>query len=91
MSDIGEIQPNVGVPPVKPAPTLQAKQVAGRPVETHKDRAEFSEIAHYLSEIRTIPDVRADKVQEVRAAIARQNLGSTDRGPLVGGIGCDVG
>ena len=71
MIQIRQIQPGVGTLPVKPAPALQAKQVASRLAETLKDRAEFSEIALYLSEIRDIPDVRVDKVAEARAAIAQ--------------------
>ena len=71
MTQIGQIQPGVGTLPVKPAPAFQAKQAASRPAETLKDRAEFSEIALYLGAIRDIPDVRVDKVHEVRAAIAR--------------------
>lgn len=88
MTQIGQVQPGVGTLPVKPAPALQAGQAASRPVETLKDRAEFSEIALHLSKIRDIPDVRVDKVEEVGAAIAqgyirqqrgaRRNRGSLD-------------
>jgi anti-sigma28 factor (negative regulator of flagellin synthesis) len=71
MSQIGHIQPNVGLPPVPLTQTLQAKPSPQSVAEAEDYQVEFSEIAQYLSEIRDLPDVRTDKVAEVRAAIDR--------------------
>ncbi len=59
-----------------------ADRTASAPAEAvvrGEDRVEVSETARWMSELRSMPDVRADKVAEARAAIARGDFDSDER------------
>jgi len=70
MSQISEIQSNLGTTPVQPSPSLQARADAPPAVEPPADRVEISEAGQRLAAGELL-DFRMDKVAEVRAAIAR--------------------
>ncbi len=44
-----------------------------------EDRVEVSDAARWMSELRTMPDVRADKVAAAREAIARGDFDTDER------------
>ena len=69
MVDIGPIQAAGGMTPVT-SPSLESVKSAGS-IDNNLpiDRVEISPIARLMSEISALPDIRAEKVAQVRAEI----------------------
>ena len=69
MVDIGPIQAASGMTPVT-GPRLESVKSAGSiPNNLPVDRVEISPIARLMSEISALPEIRAEKVAQVRAEI----------------------
>ena len=69
MVDIGSIQAAGGMTPVT-GPRLEAvKPSSSIPNGLPVDRVEISPIARLMSEVSALPDIRAEKVAQVRAEI----------------------
>ena len=71
MNDIQGINGSRPVRVIKPqmTPTNNTTPTAYTP-QAGTDEVEISPIARYLSQVATIPDIRDDKVQDVRTALA---------------------
>ena len=69
MVDIGPIQAASGMIPVT-GPRLEAVKPGGSiPNGLGVDRVEISPIARLMSEVSALPDIRAERVAQVRAEI----------------------
>ena len=69
MVDVGPIQAAGGMTPVT-TPRLESVKSGGSiPNNLPVDRVEISPMARLMSEISTMPDIRAEKVAQVRAEI----------------------
>lgn len=64
------------------AGTNATERTASAPSESvirGEDRVEVSDTARWMSELRSMPDVRADKVAAAREAIARGDFDTDER------------
>ena len=69
MVNIGPIQPTSGMAPITGARLEGVKAGGAVPNSLGVDRVEISPIARMMSEISALPDIRAEKVAQVRAEI----------------------
>lgn len=60
---------NKGAGPAKPAPAATGRS----------DQVEISSVARFLSKISQMPDIRAEKVEEIRQAIAQGNYDTDEK------------
>jgi len=79
MTQISQVQSQASSSPVASPRTPQADR-ASRGNDPQPDRAEFSELAQYLSSIEDLPDIRVDKVAAAKLAIER---GDFDAGAIL--------
>ncbi len=59
--------------------TDRASSAPSESVVRGEDRVEVSETARWMSELRSMPDVRAEKVAAAREAIARGDFDTDER------------
>lgn len=64
------IQPKRRTPPV--APSNSVSSASG-------DHVQISEVARLLSRLQSVPDVRSERISEVRAAIEKGNYDTPDK------------
>lgn len=71
MSNINSINRYSGVSAIRPdSPAKAASSSGGGASEPQGDRVEISPVAQFLSKIAEMPDIRTEKVEEVRQALA---------------------
>ena len=78
MTEINRIYGNSGVRPIRtechPVPSdRKAAQTDGQ------DQVEISEVARLLNKLAEMPEIRMEKVEQVRAAIARGDYETPDK------------
>jgi len=78
MSEINRIYGNSGVGPVRPDQNSTTAKTNTQRVGS-EDQVEISEVAQLLSKLAELPEVRTDKVEQVRAAIARGDYETPDK------------
>ncbi len=68
MNNINGVNGYGRIPALGPQNSLGNTQNSSRQVQANpeKDQVEISSIAHYLSKISSLPDIRAEKVNEIR-------------------------
>lgn len=79
MPDFAPIGPSIGSSPVSSG--FRPGETPARPVEAKPagDRVEVSDHARHLERLRSLPDVRAAKVDAIRASIARGTYDTPER------------
>ena len=76
ISPIGPNTPITRLQGSKATETTQSSQDAGK---SKADTVEISDSARYLGEIKKLPDIRLDKVQQARELIAAGQYETTER------------
>jgi len=59
-----------GAEPIRSSETLRPKAIKGTASASKADRVEISEMAVFLEKLSRLPDIRQDKVDAVKAALA---------------------
>ncbi len=71
MNNINSINRYSGVSAIRPdSPAKAAAPSGAAAAESQSDRVEISPVAQFLSKIAEMPEIRAEKVEEVRQALA---------------------
>ena len=78
MSDIRSIDTLASILPRIGSPTPAGGRTEDGNIAV-EDRVEISELAHTLSAVSSDPDIRVDKVRQVREAIAQGNYLTPDK------------
>jgi len=60
-----------GTEPIRSSAPLRPQAVKGTPSTWKVDRVEISEMAKFLEKLSRLPDIRQDKVDAVKAELAR--------------------
>ena len=69
MVNIGPIEAAGGMTPISRTRLEATKPSSGIPNSIQVDRVEISQIARLMSEVSSLPEVRAEKIVQVRAEI----------------------
>lgn len=79
MPDIAHIGPSIGAP--QPSPLARPSAESTRPeiARPVADRVEISDHARHLERLRSLPDVRAAKVDSIRTSIASGTYETPER------------
>jgi len=77
MPDIAPLGPSIGISPV--SPMARTSPLAARSDAPREDRVEISDHARHLDRLRSLPDVRASKVEAIRASIADGTYDTPER------------
>jgi len=78
MNEINRIYGNSGIRPVR----AERQSLPGdrKPAQSAgQDRVEISEVARLLNRLAELPEIRTEKVEQVRAAIARGDYETPDK------------
>ena len=74
MNNIHGINSYIGPRAVEQSPASGTKNTQNTPTPSKKtDQVEISQIAHYLSRIAALPEIRTEKVESLRQALVEGN------------------
>ncbi|MBN2378012.1 MAG: flagellar biosynthesis anti-sigma factor FlgM [Sedimentisphaerales bacterium] len=80
MTNIYGINGYRGAQPINSAMSKGAGPAKSAPAETNRaDQVEISNVARFLSKISQMPDIRAEKVEEIRQVIAQGNYDTDEK------------
>lgn len=73
------VEPIGGSRPVDPIKPVAPKKIEKLPSQDKFDKADISNVGRLISEIRKLPDVREEKIEEIRKAIAKGDFDNPER------------
>ncbi len=79
MNDIGHIGESRSSHPIAPDKRYPRHKHQGRANRQLEDAVDVSALARLLSQLESLPDIRLEKVSQVRAAIERGNYETTGK------------
>lgn len=73
------VEPIGGSRPVDPIKPVSSKKIEKLPSQDKFDKADISSVGRLIAEIRKLPDVREEKIEEIRKEIAKGDFDNPDR------------